>query len=305
VNGKLLAYAQLMRLPNVFTAFADILLAACAAGYAAEHPLTLAALLVSSGCLYLGGMVLNDYFDRHDDAKTRPFRPIPSGRIPARTALSLGLVLLVVGVLFAHSAFQPYKSEQWKVHAYPPGLVALVLAGMILAYDSILKHTPLGPVAMGACRFLNVQLGLSVGDVDVSPLSVHLATVTGVYIVGVTWFARTEEGESNRRQLVLAAVVMLAALGLAVTVPAHRPPGTTPIYFPYLVAAFGFFVAAKVVPAIQRPGPKEVQAAVKRSILGLVVLDAVLATAFVGGWGLLILLLFLPARWLGKRVYST
>jgi hypothetical protein len=31
----------------------------------------------------------------------------------------------------------------------------------------------------------------------------------------------------------------------------------------------------------------------------------VLATAFVGAWGLLILLLLLPARWLGKWVYST
>lgn len=294
-----------MRLPNVFTAFADVLMAACAAGYAADYPFTLVKLLLASGCLYLGGMVLNDYFDRHDDAKTRPFRPIPSGRIPARTAFTLGLALLSVGFLIALWAFQPYKIDQHKIHVYPSGLVAFVLAVMILLYDSILKHTPLGPLAMGACRFLNVQLGLSVGDVDLSPLSVHLAATTGVYIIGVTWFARTEEGESNRHQLILAAVVMLAALGLAVTVPAHRPAGATPVYFPYLVAAFGFFVAAKVVPAIQRPGPKEVQAAVKRSILGLVVLNAVLATAFVGAWGLLILLLFLPARWLGKWVYST
>jgi 4-hydroxybenzoate polyprenyltransferase len=98
---------------------------------------------------------------------------------------------------------------------------------------------------------------------------------------------------------------MLAALGLAVTVPAHLPAGTAPVYFPYLVAVFGFYVGSAVVHAIRHPGPKEVQAAVKRSILGLVALDAVLATAFVGAWGLLILFLLLPARWLGKWVYST
>ena len=46
-------------------------------------------------------------------------------------------------------------------------------------------------------------------------------------------------------------------------------------------------------------------AAVKRAILGLVVLDAVLATAFVGLPGLAILLLLPPAMLLGKWVYST
>jgi 4-hydroxybenzoate polyprenyltransferase len=290
---KLLAYAQLLRIPNVFTAFADIAMAACAAGYLLDQPFVFAALLAASGCLYCGGMVLNDYFDRHEDAKTRPFRPIPSGRICHKRALVYGSVLLFSGVALA--AINPSSLP-----------VAGVLALAVLLYDAWLKHTPIGPVAMGSCRFLNVLLGLSGagGDLLATP-NLHLAATTGLYIVGVTWFARTEEGQSNRRQLILASLVMAAALVLAVTVPTHRAPGTTPIYFPYLVAAFGFLVGAKLVAAIQHPGPKEVQAAVKRSILGLVALDAILATAFVGAWGLLILLLLLPARWLGKWVYST
>jgi 4-hydroxybenzoate polyprenyltransferase len=77
------------------------------------------------------------------------------------------------------------------------------------------------------------------------------------------------------------------------------------MYFPYFVAAFLFLVGLPVVRAIRRPEPKFVQAAVKRAILGLVVLDAVLATAFVGLPGLLILLLLPPALLLGKWVYST
>lgn len=293
MNGKLLAYAKLLRLPNVFTAFADVAMAACAAGYVAERPDVVAVLLFASGCLYLGGMVWNDVFDRHADAKTQTFRPIPSGRIPVRVAVLLGIVLTLGGV--GLSLLVPT--------ALP---VAAAIAAAVLLYDAWLKHAPVGPVAMGSCRFLNVLLGLSGagGDVLTVP-NLHLAAVVGVYIVGVTWFARTEEAASNRRQLMLAAGVMLAAMGLAVTVPVYRPPGTTPIYFPYLVVAFGMLVGPKVVAAIQQPGPKEVQAAVKRSILGLVVLDAVLATAFVGAWGLLILLLLLPARWLGRWVYST
>ncbi len=299
---KLLAYAQLLRIPNVFTAFADIAMAACAAGYLLDQLGTFVALLLASGCLYCGGMVLNDYCDRDEDAKARPFRPIPSGRIPAKRALALGSLLLFAGVCFAAIVNHDLKGKSpW----LSTTATAWILAFAILAYDAYLKRTPLGPLAMGACRFLNVWLGLTAGFQFPPELALHLAATTGLYIVGVTWFARTEEAHSNRRQLILASTVMALSLVLAVTVPSHRAPGTTPIYFPYLVAAFGFLVGSKLVAAIQQPGPKEVQAAVKRSILGLVALDAILATAFVGAWGLLILLLLLPARWLGKWVYST
>ena len=301
---KLLAYAQLLRIPNVFTAFADVGMAACAAGYAADRPGVLALLLLASGALYLGGMVLNDFFDRHEDAKARPFRPIPSGRIGPITAALLGYALLAAGVGLAAAASAvavPLKPTA------TPLVVGFALAMSVILYDEFLKRTPVGPVGMGLCRFLNVLLGLSGGPPDSVPdgLALHLAAVVGVYIVGVTWFARTEEGESRRRHLAGAAAVMLLALGLAITVPAHLPPDTAPVYFPYLVVAFGFTVGSKVIEAIRRPGPKGVQAAVKRCILGLVALDAVLATAFVGAWGLLLLLLLLPARWLGKWVYST
>ena len=86
MKPRLLAYAQLMRLPNVFTAFADILLGACAAGYVTDRNEIVLLLALASGCLYCGGMVWNDYFDRTEDAKTRPNRPIPSGRITTTTA---------------------------------------------------------------------------------------------------------------------------------------------------------------------------------------------------------------------------
>jgi 4-hydroxybenzoate polyprenyltransferase len=306
-RAKLLAYAQLLRLPNVFTAFADIAMAGCAAGYILDRPGVFALLLAASGCLYLGGMVFNDYFDRHADAKTQAFRPIPSGRIDKNAALVVGVTLLVFGCALGTSARGPFVRNESTAGISPLSQsIPVLLAATILLYDGWLKRTPAGPIGMGACRFLNVLLGLSgAGDEVFTSSGVHLAAVVGVYIVGVTWFARTEEGESNRRQLAYAALVMLAALGLAVTVPAHLPAGTAPVYFPYLVAAFGFYIGSAVVHAIRNPGSKEVQAAVKRCILGLVVLDAVLATAFVGAWGLLLLLLLLPARWLGQWVYST
>src|SRR5437762_3475159 len=142
---RLLPYAQLLRLPNVFTAFADILLGTLAAGTLLSRPLASALLLPASGCLYCAGMVWNDYFDLAIDRKERPFRPLPSGRITSTTALWLGVSLLLAGVAFA--ALAGWSSGGWNAG---PALIAALLVVAILLYDGWLKYTPFGPVGMGA-----------------------------------------------------------------------------------------------------------------------------------------------------------
>jgi 4-hydroxybenzoate polyprenyltransferase len=306
---RLFAFAQLLRLPNVFTAFADIALAACAGihflGGSADVAFwgRVVLLALASGSLYLAGMVWNDYFDRAEDAEARPFRPIPSGRVTTRTAARLGVFLVLLGLGFAALAGLP-GSDGWNPN---PLVLAAVLTVAVLLYDGWLKRTAVGPVAMASCRFLNVLLGLTAlpDGVMPLPLRLHLAGVVGMYIVGVTWFARTEEGVSRRRELLEASVVIAAALVFALVLRARLPAEAGTVLFPYLLVGFGFYIGIPMARAINRPGSREVQAAVKRCVLGLVVLDAVLATAFVGVPGLLILLLLPPALALGKWVYST
>jgi 4-hydroxybenzoate polyprenyltransferase len=248
-------------------------------------------------------MVWNDFFDRFEDAQSRPNRPIPSGRVRPRTAVILGLLLFALGLTFAGLAGTQASSE-WD----PTPLVYAV--GIVLAvwmYDGGLKRTPLGPIGMAICRFLNVLMGLSALPDSALDLDtrLHLAGVVGVYIVGVTWFARTEEGRSSKRQLLGAACVLAVALFLGLVLKARLPLGSGTVAFPYLLVLFGFVIGRPVARAVSSPGPREVQTAVKRCILGLVILDAVLATAFVGLPGLAILLLLPPALVLGKWVYST
>ena len=75
--NRLQAYAQLVRLPNLPTALADILLGFLATGSptdARRWP-TYLLLMAASACLYCGGMVWNDYFDRDLDKRERPERP--------------------------------------------------------------------------------------------------------------------------------------------------------------------------------------------------------------------------------------
>jgi 4-hydroxybenzoate polyprenyltransferase len=302
--NRFLAYAQLVRLPNAFTAMADICLGALAVGALGEQRLAFVCLLIASVSLYSAGMVWNDYFDRQQDARERPFRPIPSGRVAPRTAAVLGTVLMLLGVIFAALADVIAQADRWRCL----GLSGwLTLA--ILLYDSWLKRTPLGPVAMGSCRYLNVLLGLSAAGLPIPPWGYLLALVVGTYIAGVTWFARTEAQMSNVNVLIAAALLMFTGLVFAMGVPAFAQSQsgdfqTSPL-FPYLVAAFAAYLGIALVRAINRPLPQLVQAAVKRSVLGLVLLDAILATALIGVAGLAIAALLVPARWLGRWVYST
>src|SRR2546423_324402 len=99
-GGAVRAYLQLIRAPAVFTALADVLLGfffAYRPSLFSEAMLPwtppwdlLAMLLGASLCLYMAGMVLNDFFDAQVDARQRPRRPIPSGRVRRGTAGWLG-----------------------------------------------------------------------------------------------------------------------------------------------------------------------------------------------------------------------
>jgi len=293
---RLRPYAQLVRLPNVFTALADITLAALATHALGDHPLTFLLLCLASACLYCSGMVWNDFFDVAQDERERPFRPIPSGRISSRTAALFGGLLLAAGVAFAIlSAIRPEGGLR-----PAPIVIAVLLVAAIFGYNGWFKRTWLGPIGMGACRFLNVMLGLTVTGHPIERWGWLLALVVGLYIVGVTWFARTEARLSSQTALAGAAGVMLAALLLALPLPALFEPDSSSPLFPYLLVVLGFLVGIPVGKAVAGPTPRHVQSAVKRALMGLVVLDAVLATAIAGAMGLLILLLLVPILFLGR-----
>ncbi len=298
------AYLQLFRLPNVFTAMADILLGFLLTHRSANPWYVLALLLVSSASLYTAGMVLNDYFDREQDARERPFRPIPSGRVSEQSAQRLGLGLLGGGVLLGWLAGAA-SGSLW------PGLIATLLAGAVYLYDAIAKPTPAAPAAMGLCRMLNVLLGMSATSDAWTGAHWAAAIGIGVYIVGVTTFARSEARESGRAQLAVGLAILLAGLGILASLPrwatggewpAINPPGNWNLIWLVLAAVIG----ERYLRAVFDPQPQRVQAAVKNSIFALIVIDAVAVLAtqeFL--WAVVILVLLAPMLWLGRWLYST
>jgi 4-hydroxybenzoate polyprenyltransferase len=77
---------------------------------------------------------------------------------------------------------------------------------------------------------------------------------------------------------------------------------TSPL-FPYLLVALGFVVGMPIRRALAAPSPARVQEAVKRALMGLILLDAVLASALAGTVGLILLVLLAPSLYLTRRAW--
>lgn len=307
--SRVRAYAELFRLPNVFTAIADVL-----AGFLFTHehlrPVGALALLIgASSLLYTAGMILNDVFDVEVDRQQRPHRPLPSGRVSFASALALGFGFLAAGVLLGWAASAA-------VGGWRSGLVATLLAAAVLAYDGPLKRTPIAPVAMGACRAMNVLLGMSAGG---PWLAIHwtVAVGMGIYVLGVTWFARTEAAESNRGTLSMAALTIGAGMAVVASLTRFAPADALDVSYPasalaiggrwfLLWSVFGCLILWRCALAVVDPQPRRVQAAVKHAILSLVMINAVVCFAARDiFWATVVLLLVAPAMLLGRWLYST
>jgi 4-hydroxybenzoate polyprenyltransferase len=304
MSPRVLAYLRLLRLPTVFTALADIFL-----GFLLTHPSltsdegpnplpTFLLLCASSAGLYLSGMVFNDYFDRMVDAQERPARPIPSGSVSAEAALRLAGGLMLVG-LTAAAIVGPLSMG-----------VAVVICGLVLAYDGGLKKTMFGPLVMGACRTGNVLLGASaVGSLFefASQSRWPIAACLGVYIAGVTLFARQEATTSGRIALTVAAgVINSGVVGLALYVNTNALLGHR-LSAMGILAMILFTLDRRLAVAIAEPSPQHVQLTIKVLLLSLVMLDATLIFAFNGQVELAMgtVALLIPAIGLSRMISMT
>ncbi len=297
----MLAYLQLLRLPTVFTAMADIFLGFLLTHGRFEPWPKFAALLAASSGLYLAGMVFNDVFDVKQDTLERPGRPIPSGRVSKTAAILLGLVLMTIGLVAA------FTVGNWS------GTVALLLIPAVLGYDMVLKRTPLGPLGMGTCRFLNVLLGAS--DISSPALSELIATAAfgcacglGLYIVGVTWFARTEAKTSSRLQLLGSLIIVWCGIG-ALAAVAYRWGGAAPnpqiVYL--ILAMIAANVSFRALPAVADPDPERVQPLIPLMLLSYVMLCATMVFWHTGNgqYALLTACLVIPAMILKQFIPMT
>lgn len=313
-----LTYLRLFRAPNVFTAIADVSM-----GYLlttrslADWP-GFVLLVIASALLYTSGMVLNDVFDVEIDRRERPNRPLPSGRISVAWAKWLGIQFLLMGWGAATLAgFAPgSEAAVWR-----SGAVGLLLCLTILGYDGGAKRSAwFGPWVMGGCRFWNVLLGMSLHAApsgsgwNVAGYSTgHLlvAAGIGIYIVGVTYFARSEATVSPRPWLIFGIVWMATGIACLAFFPRFDPELLPYRYeitttWPMAWLFLSVWILRRALVAVRDPGSTRVQGAVKLCILSLIVMDAMLCS-FACDWpyAVGIVALLVPSVVLGRWVYST
>jgi 4-hydroxybenzoate polyprenyltransferase len=311
-------YAELLRVPNLFTAPPDVFLGAAliAATNGTNGTVSGSTVVAVTGAalasmlLYAGGTALNDYFDAAVDAVERPERPIPSGRVPHAAALTVGLALLTSGVIVAFVAA-----------GVVPAVVAAMLSVAILLYDGALKESAAGFLVMGVTRGLDVALGVTAmvaagselsttsASVSVFTFEIVPATVTIVgvpvvitsYIAAVTYMAAEEAVGIDRRAVAVGgAGTVFAALSVPVI---YALVGIGPSRLALgLALTIGFlaWTGRALRRAYVDPVPETVGPAVGTCVLALVVLNA--AFAAVGGvvQAGLVFAFFLPAVGLAR-----
>ncbi len=170
-------------------------------------------LILASLGVYHGNLALNDWADREHDARTRPERPIPSGAIPAGTALFVAVGLQVAGIALAFTV-------RWEL-----GVWMACVSGLAAAYDLCGRGAWLGPTLLGLCRAGNLGAGILGGALATEdPVSLATgaaaASLYGGYVFFVSRLGRLEDGEDagalgNRPTVFLRGIVaMLAAVPL-------------------------------------------------------------------------------------------
>lgn len=309
-----------MRLPNVFTAVADVLMGYMFARHSFSPGGALACLAMASAMLYTAGMIWNDVFDLEIDKKERPKRPLPSGQIALSQAKALGSVMLVLGVGFGWLAGFLYQDNSLLPVAFPwrSSVVVTLLAAAVLLYDGFLKKTPAGPLAMGLCRLLNVLLGMSLAGTALpgEPTSMLgytyaqwlVAGGLGIYVTGITIYAKSEaEAQSNTLPLLFGVLVMAVGVVLIGLTALFTRLSMQPNYvFWALLALLSVTILRRAVAAALDGSSALVQGAVKHAILSIIILDA--AVCLASGppvYAILVIALLGPAVLLGKWVYST
>lgn len=267
---RLRTLLDLCRISNVPTVWSNVVAGAYIASPlgALPEPLRVVVVAVAGSLFYSGGMLLNDAFDAEIDARERPERPIPSGRVAKSTVFALGYAMLglALAILVALALL-----------GTETGGVKLVGAGVltalgVLVYDRWHKGLAWSPVVMGFCRACLYAIGAYAASSTMGDALVPALLLWG-YVVGLTHVARFENASAVGRtwpMLLLfspvAFVVVSEILGFATL--EHR---TNLIRVMAIIALSIVYTLAALSNALK--GGKSIGRAVVALIAGISLVD--------------------------------
>jgi heme O synthase-like polyprenyltransferase len=297
--GNIRDYLILIRIPNLFTIPSNVMV-----GFSQLVLLnnanwtTLLILIVTSLLLYTVGIVLNDYIDRQIDRRERPTRPLPSGRISARSALILVLVATLSSILAA-----AYVSSLTLI-------IVLIIIGTILAYDYWLKSSTFGHFVMALSRVFNIVLGFSPllflpfsNNNDLIRIVVILSSMF-IYVFTISYLSKFETGALSKKINYTVSVPSISTIPILLalfTIMGYFKLDLLfilPIFIGMLLITFG--------KRYVRLGPNEAGHIVRNLVLSIIILDSLFMSGSVGlVYGLSLLVFLIPAIILSRKFYVT
>jgi 4-hydroxybenzoate polyprenyltransferase len=282
-------FFKLGRVSNLPTVWSNVLLGTVLGG-GSFLTSNMALVLAAMTLFYVGGMYLNDWFDRKIDARQRANRPIPAGEISAGTVATLGFGMLAAGVCLMLAT---------GIRAPLALFTAVALPAAIVLYDSWHKGNVFSPLLMGLCRALVVIGAASVVAGDALPALVwQAAVVLLLYVAGLTYAAKQEALDRIGNLWPLA--MLAAPLLLAWPAIDQAAIGRTTL------GAFIGWTIWCVWLLAKRPMPGAVPRAVVSLIAGISLVDAmILASVGAGFAALIALACFAATLGLQKLVAGT
>jgi 4-hydroxybenzoate polyprenyltransferase len=255
--GRWRLYVRLGRVSNLPTVWTNVL----AGIVLARGTPTVGTVLVLGTALslfYVGGMFLNDAFDREVDARERPERPIPAALIGAPEVFTVGAALVAAGIALVAIAAGVRS---------PAVAAALALATAIVVYDAWHKRNPLSPLLMGLCRVLvYVTAGLAVAARVTTALAGGALALLA-YLIGLTYVAKQENLSEPRKLWPLGALVV----PLVYAIPATLAGGMTALAWLALLVA-----VLAALRLLRGRAPRRIPRAVAVMIAGISLVDALL-----------------------------
>jgi 4-hydroxybenzoate polyprenyltransferase len=229
-------------------------------------------------------MVLNDCFDYSEDCRDRPERPLPAQKINLNTAWFAGFTLILLGILSAAVVNQQML------------IVSVVLALLVVIYDSNRLSVWPRSLVMGLCRYTNWLMALAILPLTTTSMLLPLPILC--YVVGLTRLSQVETTEAPRTRvyellfILLISIVILQILG-----------DVTIVSGLVLIVLAGYFLSV-ILPLLKPHSAGQVQHTVGRLVLGLIPFDAAIGFVF-GYWGVsLIVLSLIPLpKLVGRTLY--
>lgn len=292
-------YLLLIRLPNTFTAPSNILTGYFAiTSLAYAHSQQLFILILSSVLIYIAGTVFNDYFDIEIDLKERPYRPLPAGTITKQKAFVIAIVSLVSANILAFAV------------SWSSFVISTILSATVISYDFRLKNTVIGPITMGATRFLNVILGASpalfvlLANNNFFVRMIFVSLSIFLYVLAISLLSRKEiDGMQTRRTIVgsfFIVFTVIASISFAGFLGIFKME-----FFANLILFAGIIIIT-FRKTKSRNSSLVIQKAIKNMVISIIVLDSVFISGSIGlYYGLATLLLIIPSIIFSRKLYVT